>query len=78
MIYNIASNTGGILHGAWREDIIYEWRKHVQVGTSEQRTYKSQGKTHAFFKRYIFFHVFTSENMGDTSVLVYGETSINP
>ena len=32
----------------------------------------------AFFKRYIFFHVFTSENMGDTSVLVYGETSIKP
>ena len=53
--------------------------KHVQVGTGEQRTYKSQGKTHAFFKRYIFFHVFsTSENMGDTSVLVYGETSIKP
>ena len=33
---------------------------------------------HAFFKRCIFFHVFTSENMGDTSVLVYGETSIKP
>ena len=27
---------------------------------------------------YIFFHVFTSENMGDTSVLVYGETPIKP
>ena len=78
MIYNIASNTWGLLHGASREDIIYEWRKRVQVGTSEQRTYKFQGKRHAFFKRYIFFHVFTSENMEDTSVLVYGETSIKP
>ena len=46
--------------------------------TNMQRTYKSQGKTHAFFKRYIFFHVFTSENMGDTSALVYGETPIKP
>ena len=26
--------------------------------------------------RYIFFHLFTSENMGDTSVLVYGKTPI--
>ena len=24
MIYNIASNTERILHGTWREDIIYE------------------------------------------------------
>ena len=78
MIYNIASNTWGLLHGASRKDIIYKWRKRVQVGTSEQRTYKFPGKTHAFFKRYIFFHVFTSENMEDTSVLVYGETSITP
>ena len=36
------------------------------------------GKSTRVFKRYIFFHVFTSENMGDTSVLVYGETSIKP
>ena len=26
--------------------------------------------------RYIFFHIFTSENMENTSVLVYGNTSI--
>ena len=39
---------------------------------------RGQGKTHAFSKRYIFFHVFTSENMGDTSVLVYSETSKKP
>ena len=44
------------------------------VGTSKQRTYKSRGKTHAFFTRYIFFHVFTSENMENTSVLVCGKT----
>ena len=42
-----------------------------EVGTSEQRTYKSCGKTHAFFTLYIFFHLFTSENM---SVLVYSKT----
>ena len=58
---------------------VVKTRLHVQVGTSEQRTYKSQGKTHAFFKRYIFFYVFTSENMGDyTILLVYGGTSIKP
>ena len=34
--------------------------------------------TRAFFKRYIFCHVFINEDMGDTSVLVYGETSIKP
>ena len=47
-----------------------------EVGTSEQRTYKSRGKTHAFFTRYIFFHFFTSENMKNTSVLVHGKTPI--
>ena len=48
-----------------------------EVGTSEQRTYKSREKTHAFFTRYIFFlHIFTSENMEITSVLVYRKTHI--
>ena len=28
----------------------------------------------AFFTRYIFFHMSTSENMENTSVLVYGKT----
>ena len=31
-----------------------------------------RGKAHAFFTRYIFFHIFTSENMENTSVLVCG------
>ena len=47
-----------------------------EVGTSEQRTYISLGKIHAFFTRYIFFHMFTSENMENTSALVYGKTPI--
>ena len=48
-----------------------------EVGTSEQRTYKSHGKIHAFFNpRYIFFHIFASESMENTSVLVYGKTPI--
>ena len=28
-----------------------------EVGTSEQRTYKSRRKTHALFTGYIFFHI---------------------
>ena len=47
-----------------------------EVGTSEQRTYESRGKAHGFFTRYIFFHIFTSENKENTSVLVYGRTPI--
>ena len=39
----------------------------LEGGLSEQRTYKSCGKTYMFF---------TSENMQNTSVLVYGETPI--
>ena len=55
-------------------------RYYLQVMKTQkkQRTYKSQGKTHAFFKCYIFFHVFTSENMGDRSVLAYSETPKKP
>ena len=48
----------------------------AEVGRREQRTYKFRGKIHAFFTRYIFFHVCTSENMENTSVLVYGKTPI--
>ena len=47
-----------------------------EVETSKQRTYKPRGKTHPFFTRYIFFHIFRSENMENTRVLVYGKTSI--
>ena len=47
-----------------------------EVEPSEQRTYKSSGKTHAFFMRYIFFHIFTSKNMENTSVLARGKTAI--
>ena len=43
------------------------------VGTSEQRN--PAGK-HAFFTCYIFFHIFTSKNMENTSVLVYGKTPV--
>ena len=32
--------------------------------------------SHAFFTRYIFLHIFTSENMENTSVLVYGKTRL--
>ena len=31
-------------------------------------------KTHAFFTRYMLFHIFTGENIENTSVLVYGKT----
>ena len=55
----------------WREDI-----NIISSGENEQRTYKSRGKTHAFFTRYIFFHIFTSESMENTSVLVYSKTPI--
>ena len=54
------------------EDIT-QWRKDMN---SEQRTYKSRGKTHAVFTRYISFHTFISENVENTSVLVYGKTPI--
>ena len=43
---------------------------------SGQANRKSRGKTRAFFTRYIFFHIFTSENMENMSVLVYGKTPI--
>ena len=33
-------------------------------------------KTHTFFTHYIFFHIFTSENMENTNSLVYGKTPI--
>ena len=35
---------------------------------------KYRGKTHTFFMRYIFFHIFTSEKMENTSVLAYAKT----
>ena len=63
----------------WRKDmnIIFEWGKQLcSEKHSEQRSYKSRGKTHAFFTRYTFFHVFTSENMENTIVLVHGKTPI--
>ena len=47
-----------------------------EVETSKQRTYKSRMKSHTFFRCYIFFHIFTSENMENMSVLVYSKTPI--
>ena len=35
---------------------------------------KYRGKIDAFCMRYIFFHIFTSEKMENTSVLVYAKT----
>ena len=43
---------GNVLFTIWSE-----------VGTSKQRTNKSRRKTHTFFTRYIFLHIFSSENM---------------
>ena len=58
---------------------IYE-RAHYMIRSQNMgqnkltKNTKSRRKTHAFFMRYIFFHIFTSEKMENTSVLVYAKT----
>ena len=64
------------MHGA---NILFtSGEKTFRLEQANREHINPRGKHTRFSSVTYFFHVFTSENMGDTSVLVYGETPIKP